>query len=1298
MSGLARRGALSLVVLASLCALPAAAHAQRGPGGGGYDYDYSGCSSVRVVVINGKCDTRRPAPELFTTPSRPRAGASTTLYADSPGRGLRFDWDLDDDGAFDDTTGDEVTTTFTTGTHRVRVRATDEDGRTGVATSTLVAHAVNLKPHAEIYSAPATPRVGADVTVDGFGWDDDGAVTRVEMDLDGDGAYELSDDIASGDDAFPEHTVTYPTAGTRTIRVRVTDDVGATAVATHQIDVHAANVKPAASLNLSPVAPRPGESAALTIIGSDADGRITNYALDLDGDGVYETDLGTDSSYETTFTAGEHEIGARVTDNDGATAETRRTISVKAGNDEPAAEIFHQSGRTFIASAYDTDGYVTEYAWDLDGDGVFGDGGNIGPNAYMVTLPAGTFGTVKLAVRVTDDQGATSTGRLAYTVHDVAPVPPQIFLTTQQPRVGDHVMLSLSGGSDDIVTAGWDLDGDGDFDDASGDSVAASYDTPGTRTIRVRIVDSQDRAAVGRYDLTVSPASGNLAPAAGISAFPRSVRPGTTVNLSDISSDADGHIVERLWDVDGDGLDDFVGQPYIAQSWPTAGVHEVRLQVTDDAGAVSTQTVTVLVHSENTPPQVVVLGNGRSGTLRVTPGENVQFGLGFLDSDDGVGSVNWDLDGDGAFDDSTDYAPTKQFDTPGTHEVSVRVTDQGGLSDQATMFVEVRAATSGHAPAVQLQVPSGTVRPGTPVNLYAAAQDADGDQLTYAWDADGDGEFDDGTMNFLSFSYATAGLYAVRVKVSDGEHVTQAMHTVTVAEDAGLAPVIDLLMPSLVRSGRPTSFYAGASDPDSGLFGTGVTLTFDMDGDGEFDDTPAGTFGSYSWTFPASGTITVAVKATDATGRSSIDTVEVTPDSLNAAPNITLNVDGQFLPGSPITLTAFALDPDGGDVAGANVTIDWDRDGDGAYDDGTGPTLSLTPPVPGTYTIGVRATDDEGATTELTRTVTIGTRPPVASFSVSNATPQAGEDVALTSTASDPDGQPLASLGWDLDDDGAFDDGSAPTAHVSFASGQHLVGLKARDAGGDTGVVYQQLTVGGEVTPTPTPTETPTPTPTPTETPTSTPTPTPTPTETPTPSPTATETPTPTPTSTPTETPTSTPMETPTPTPTPTETSTPTHTETPTPTPDPTPTPTPTPIPPPTPPVTHEDPGPNPGGISADATPPALTFSGRAPKASALRKGIPIRLGCSEACRYSVVARVDARTAKRLRLKKSAALAKAHGRVAAGKKAAFALKLSAKLRRALARQRKAVKVKLTVTVTDVAGNKAVATRTVKLRR
>src|SRR4051794_15836375 len=325
-----RRGAAFLVALCALIAVPAA----RAD-------DSAGCSSLLVTVTNGRCDARRPAPQITVAPDAPRAGAPLDLTATSWGRGLSYAWDLDDDGAFDDGTGATAHPTFTAGSHRVRVQATDEDGRTGQAAQTFTVHATNLRPGGSLEVTPTAPFAGQAVHVEASGSDIDGHLARVDLDLDGDGTYER---------AGEEATVTFASAGARTLRARFVDDGGATMTTTVTVDVHAANISPSVAF-FAPDHPHTGDAIALQAYATDADGSIARIEFDTDGDGSYETDAGDLTTVNTRFvTGGTHIVGVRVTDNQGAQTVSRRSIQVKDGNDAPIVRLYRSGLKEFYAS------------------------------------------------------------------------------------------------------------------------------------------------------------------------------------------------------------------------------------------------------------------------------------------------------------------------------------------------------------------------------------------------------------------------------------------------------------------------------------------------------------------------------------------------------------------------------------------------------------------------------------------------------------------------------------------------------------------------------------------------------------------------------------------------------------------------------------------------------------------------------------------------------------------------------------------------------------------------------------
>jgi hypothetical protein len=88
------------------------------------------------------------------------------------------------------------------------------------------------------------------------------------------------------------------------------------------------NLKPVAKLNAVKTVTAP-KATTLDASGSrDSDGKIANYAWDLNGDGAIETNGGSKAVLKHKFSPGVHHVTVRVTDNGGKRAYATRTVRV----------------------------------------------------------------------------------------------------------------------------------------------------------------------------------------------------------------------------------------------------------------------------------------------------------------------------------------------------------------------------------------------------------------------------------------------------------------------------------------------------------------------------------------------------------------------------------------------------------------------------------------------------------------------------------------------------------------------------------------------------------------------------------------------------------------------------------------------------------------------------------------------------------------------------------------------------------------------------------------------------------
>jgi len=122
--------------------------------------------------------------------------------------------------------------------------------------------------------------------------------------------------------------------------------------------------------------------------------------------------------------------------------------------------------------------------------------------------------------------------------------------------------------------------------------------------------------------------------------------------------------------------------------------------------------------------------------------------------------------------------------------------------------------------AVATANPTSGPAPLTVQFTGSGSSDPDGDALSYAWDLDGDGAYDDATAANPRFTYATAGTYTVRLRVTDARGASSVSAPITITVGAGNTPptpVIDMPSSSLTWAvGDAISFSGHATDAEDG--------------------------------------------------------------------------------------------------------------------------------------------------------------------------------------------------------------------------------------------------------------------------------------------------------------------------------------------------------------------------------------------------------------------------------------------------------------------------------------------------
>jgi PKD repeat protein len=369
----------------------------------------------------------------------------------------------------------------------------------------------------------------------------------------------------------------------------------------------------------------------------------------------------------------------------------------------------------------------------------------------------------------------------------------------------------------------------------------------------------------------------------------------------------------------------------------------------------------------------------------------------------------------------------------------------GGMDlRRGTRSLGIVAAALGLAAATALAVPPQgdfTIAPNPPNEdepTVFTCQPCP-ESTSVAWDLTGNSNFErSGTT--VTVTFTSAQTRTMRMRLTRDEEVTIVSKTVTV-------------------NGRPTVEFD--FDPESPLAGENVAFTSEVDDPEDnpvsvawdFGDGTTATGQAAQHAYAEAGTFEVSATATDSHGADRTATAEIV---VRDDPGPTSFFE--FSPAVPDTGETVTFTSTSEPSQGSIVALDWDLDGDGAFDDFSGATAQWAFDSPGEHDVRLRTeqSNGESAVGEVTLRVN---GLPSADFTWSPASPSAGDSVDLVSTSSDFEG-PLAALSWDLDGDGQYGDGSEPQIRQPFPEpGTYEIGLQVTDSDGKVSSVRKQVAV-----------------------------------------------------------------------------------------------------------------------------------------------------------------------------------------------------------------------------------------------
>jgi YD repeat-containing protein len=350
------------------------------------------------------------------------------------------------------------------------------------------------------------------------------------------------------------------------------------------------------------------------------------------------------------------------------------------------------------------DDTITKHEWDWgDSNGLFTEDSAADPTvSHIWTTPGVYHVRVKITSGSLANGSASATASITVVVWPNPNNAPVASVTTAPPaQIAIPQTFDATASHDDdpdgaITLYEWDWAYDGTFDAADTTTTPTTQHTfasAGGVTVAVRVTD--ERPDQPLTTIATLPVAVTTPPVAEFTATPNQVSPGGNVHFDgSASSDPDGAGISGYeWDFDGNGTYDAAGaSATIDHVYPVAGIYAVGMRVTDGDGGTGTKSIAVVVANSLPTARLAITPNP------VTAGQVVLLDCSASSDPDGtVVRYDWDLDGNGSYETTTNGTSSLATVYPNQSTVSVglRVRDDDGGTGIAHVTLKVNAPASG---------------------------------------------------------------------------------------------------------------------------------------------------------------------------------------------------------------------------------------------------------------------------------------------------------------------------------------------------------------------------------------------------------------------------------------------------------------------------------------------------------------------------------------------------------------------------------------------------------------------------
>ena len=433
-------------------------------------------------------------------------------------------------------------------------------------------------------------------------------------------------------------------------------------------------------------------------------GTITQWLWDFDYDGQFDDGSGQNVNYVFP-TSGTFLVGLRITTDLNETVQTYNTVVINPVGVASffAPEVCAGSATSFTDnSTIASPGAIAAYAWDFDNNGSYDNG--TGATAQYLFGGAGTY---VVGLQVTSDSGCVS---LTHGSVIVNPNPTANFSFTEVCQ-GDSTHLTGSGTvtSGSIVSYAWELNGDAQYNDATGASIYNEFINAGNYQVGLRVTTNKG-CATDTVGLVV------IAPIPYINYSFDGACTNTAISFTNLSFSGVG-TMSYTWDFgDTTATSNVVNPTHIYDS---PGEHTITLIGISSYGCSDTTSQNIIINgtpiSEFTADDVCLW-------------QETEFNNSAKPNGSVIESYYWNFDDGG---ESVETNPVHTYNQPGTYTVMLVTYSTQGCIDTVEVDVNVWAnpvanivATSATEFCIGGSV-TLTIDPGNANVLWSNAADAE---------------------------------------------------------------------------------------------------------------------------------------------------------------------------------------------------------------------------------------------------------------------------------------------------------------------------------------------------------------------------------------------------------------------------------------------------------------------------------------------------------------------------------------------------------------------------------------------